>query len=230
MFIGHFGVGLAAKKVATEVNLGLLFVSCQLLDLIWPVLVLGGTETVAVDHAATEVTPLDFVHYPYSHSLVMTLIYSLVGFAITRGNFRSVRVGVVVGFTILSHWILDLITHRPDLPLFFGGEKFGLGLWNSPWGTLAVEVGIFLIGIFLYLQSATIFNRKRKLIFWSMIGFLSIIYIANIFGPKLPLDTPPAAIAGPALAMWLIVIWAYYSDRTISHHHSQACNNSESIV
>lgn len=215
MFVGHFGIGLAAKKIAPEINLGILFIACQLLDFIWPILVLAGVEQVAVDHHATEVTPLNFLHYPYSHSLVMTLLYSLIGSAVAWRFFKSARVGIVVGFTVFSHWILDFITHRPDLPLFFGDNKFGLGLWNSLWGTIVVEVGIFILGIILYLQSSPVLNRKRKIIFWSMIGFLSVIYVMNIFGPKVPVGTPPAAIAGPAIAMWLIVIWSYYSDRRV---------------
>jgi membrane-bound metal-dependent hydrolase YbcI (DUF457 family) len=215
MFIGHFGVGLAAKKIAPNINLGFLFIACQLLDLIWPVLVLMGVEQVAVDHSATEVTPLNFLHYPYSHSLVMTLLYSLVGAFVTWRVFKSARVGAVMGFTVFSHWILDLITHRPDLPLLLGDRKVGLGLWNSVWGTLVVEVSIFVIGIFLYIQSSPSMNRKRKMFFWSMIGFLSIVYMGNIFGPKAPEGTPAAAIAGPALAMWLIVVWGYYSDRRV---------------
>jgi membrane-bound metal-dependent hydrolase YbcI (DUF457 family) len=126
MFIGHFGVGLAAKKIAPNINLGFLFIACQLLDLIWPVLVLMGVEQVAVDHSATEVTPLNFLHYPYSHSLVMTLLYSLVGAFVTWRVFKSARVGAVMGFTVFSHWILDLITHRPDLPLLLETEKLVL--------------------------------------------------------------------------------------------------------
>lgn len=213
MFVGHFGVGLAAKKIAPDINLGFLFIACQLLDLIWPVLVLVGVEQVAVDQSATTVTPLNFLHYPYSHSLVMTLLYSLVGAFVTWRVFKSARVGIVIGFTVFSHWILDFITHRPDLPLLLGDRKVGLGLWNSVWGTLAVEVSIFIIGIILYLQSSPLMYRKRKIVYWSMIGFLSIVYMGNIFGPKAPVGTPAAAIAGPALSMWLIVIWGYYSDR-----------------
>ena len=215
MFIGHFGVGLAAKKVAPEINLGVLFLFCQLLDLIWPVLVLMNIEKVSVDHAATVVTPLNFSHYPFSHSLTASLSYSLIAGLITWRIFRSVRVGFVTFSVVFSHWILDFMTHRPDLPLFFGDEKVGLGLWNSLWGTFFVEVAIFILGIVIYRKSSPLQNRKRKIIFWSMISFLSIIYLGNIFGPKPPIDTPAAAIAGPALAMWLIVFWGYCADRKV---------------
>lgn len=213
MFIGHFGVGLAAKKMAPELNLGILFIGCQLLDLIWPMLVLLDIEHVSVDHAATVVTPLNFSHYPYSHSLVMTLFYSLLASLLVWRIFKSSRVAVIAFLIVLSHWILDYVTHRPDLPIFFGEDKFGLGLWNSLWSTVLVEVAIFVFGIMLFLKSSPPFDKKRKIIFWSLVGFLSIIYFGNLFGPKPPIDSPPAAIAGPALAMWLIVIWGYFADK-----------------
>lgn len=162
MFIGHFGVGLAAKKAAPTVNLGILFAACQFLDLVWPLLVLLNIEQVSVDQTATKVTPLNFAHYPYSHSLVMTLFYSLLAGLIFWRVFKSMRVGLVIGVVISSHWLLDFITHRPDLPLFFGNLKLGLGLWNSVFGTLVIEVGIFVLGIILYLRASPLLTRKEK--------------------------------------------------------------------
>ncbi len=219
MFIGHFGAGLAAKKLAPSINLGVLFIACQLLDLIWPVLVLLGVEQVAVDHTATVVTPLDFSHYPYSHSLVTTLIYSFVTAFIVWRISKSTKAALVSFAVVSSHWILDFVTHRPDLPLFLGEDKFGLGLWNSLWGTFVVEVAIFLLGIALFLKASPL-TKRGKIIFWSLIGFLSVIYLGNVFGPKAPEDTPAAAIAGPALAMWLIVIWGYYVDQNVSRNQN----------
>jgi hypothetical protein len=213
MFIGHFGVGLAAKRLAPELNLGILFIACQWLDLVWPVLVLLGIETVSVDPEATIVTPLNFSHYPYSHSLVAALLYSFLGAVIAWRVFKSVKTGVVLGAVVFSHWLLDFLTHRPDMPLFFDNTKFGLGLWNSLWGTLIVEGTLFILGIVFYLKSSPLLHRKRKIIFWTMNAFLSLVYLGNVFGPKPPIDTPSAMIAGPALSMWLIVIWGYYADR-----------------
>jgi hypothetical protein len=213
MFIGHFALGLAAKKASPKLNLGLLFIACQLLDLIWPVLVLLGVEMVSVDHSATAVTPFDFSYYPYSHSLLMTCIYGLVIGLITGKVLKSTRAGIVIGLVVLSHWILDLLTHRPDLSLYFDSLKVGLGLWNSVIGTFIVEALIFIVGITLYLKSTPMMTKKRKIIFWTMISFLSLMYVGNIFGPKAPVDTHSSAIAGPAMAMWLIVIWAYFADK-----------------
>lgn len=216
MFIGHFAVGLAAKKVSPKLSLGVLFVACQLLDLIWPVLVLTGIERVSVDHSATVVTPLDFSHYPYSHSLLMAVVYSLLFALLFAALLKSKKAGMIVGLVVLSHWVLDLVSHRPDLPILFNGYKVGLGMWNSIWATVLVETGLFVIGVFLYLRSTPTLIKKRKYIFWSMIIFLLIVYAGNIFGPKIPIDTHPNAIAGPALAMWLIVIWGYFADKNTS--------------
>jgi membrane-bound metal-dependent hydrolase YbcI (DUF457 family) len=221
MFIGHFAVGLAAKKASPKLNLGLLFIACQLLDLIWPVLVLLGVEKVSVDPTATVVTPFNFSYYPYSHSLLMTVLYSLIlGFLFWKIK-KSLKTGIVLGLVVTSHWILDLLTHRPDLPLYFDNFKVGLGLWNSVIGTFIVEVVIFIIGIIFYLKASPLITNKRKIIFWSMIGFLSLIYSGNIFGPKAPVGTHSNAIAGPALATWLIVIWGYYADKVKAIETSQ---------
>jgi membrane-bound metal-dependent hydrolase YbcI (DUF457 family) len=224
MFIGHFAVGLAAKKASPKLNLGLLFIACQLLDLIWPVLVLIGVEIVSVDSTATVVTPLNFSYYPYSHSLLMTILYSLIlGFVIWNIK-KSLKTGLVLVSVVTSHWVLDLLTHRPDLPLYFDNFKVGLGLWNSVVGTFIVEVVMFIIGISFYLKASPLITNKRKVIFWSMIGFLSIIYLGNIFGPKIPDGTHPNVIAGPALATWLIVLWGYYADKvTRSPSSSPVC-------
>ena len=214
MFIGHFAVGLAAKKSAPKINLGILFVACQLLDLIWPVLVLLGIEKVSVDHSATVVTPFDFSYYPYSHSLLTSALYSLIFGLVAWKMTKSLKAGAIFGLVVLSHWGLDFLTHRPDLPIYFDNIKVGLGLWNSTIGTFIVEGGLFVIGVVLYLKASPIISIKRKIIFWSLITFLSVMYLGNLFGPKAPVETHSNAIAGPALAMWIIVIWGYFADRT----------------
>ncbi len=211
MFVGHFAVSLAAKKAAPKVSLGTTFMAAQLLDLIWPVLVLADVERVRVDHAATAFTPLAFESYPWSHSLGMSVIWSLLAFLFLKALKRShLEAGVVAGL-VLSHWLLDYLTHRPDMPLWFGESKMGLGLWNSVPATLAVELALFGAGIWLYLGATR--RQTRRWGFWGLIGFLLLVYFANAFAPKPPLDTAPGAIAGPALALWLIVAWAYWVDR-----------------
>jgi membrane-bound metal-dependent hydrolase YbcI (DUF457 family) len=131
MFIGHFGVGMAAKPAARRTSLGTLFLACQFLDLLWPTLVLLGIEKVEVAPGATRLTPLEFVYYPFSHSLLAALVWSalfgLVYFVIRRDPKGS----LVCAALVTSHWLLDVLVHKPDLPLSPGSTvKIGLGLWN----------------------------------------------------------------------------------------------------
>lgn len=213
MFIGHYAVGLAAKRWAPKASLATTFMACQLLDLIWPVLVLLGIETVAVDRSATEFTPLDFIHYPVSHSMVMALIWGLVFgffFSVFTGDRLTALKMVAVVF---SHWVLDFITHRPDLPLLWFEPKVGLGLWYSKLGTVVFEAGLFTAAIVFYLKETSLPTLKSKLVFWSLVIFLSAIYMVNAFGPQPAEETPEAMIAAPALAMWLFVFWAAWIER-----------------
>jgi len=214
MFVGHFAVGLAAKKVAPRISLGTTFIACQLLDLIWPVLVLADVELVRVDYAATAFTPLAFESYPWSHSLGMTLVWAALAFLLLKVLGRSRLEAGVVGGIVLSHWVLDFVTHRPDMPLWFGDSKLGLGLWNSVPATLVVELALFGAGVWLYLRTAREASAKKtRWSFWALMAFLTLVYFANAFGPKPPLNTAPGVIAGPALALWLVVAWAYWADR-----------------
>ena len=129
MFIGHFGVGLGLKAVAPRVSLGTMFLASQFVDLLWPSLLLVGFEQVDIAPEVTRVTPLDFVHYPISHSLLMVFGWSVL-FALVYHLIRRHRGNAVFcGLAVMSHWLLDWVTHRPDLPLYPGGEALvGLGL------------------------------------------------------------------------------------------------------
>ncbi len=212
MFIGHFALGMGAKKMAPEVSLGTLFLACQLADLLWPALLLAGVEVVRIQPGVTAVTPLDFVRYPYSHSLLALLIWSVL-FSLTYLAFRRSRTkaAVTLGALVLSHWLLDFVVHRPDLPVIPGGsERFGLGVWDSLPATLAVELPLFAAGVVLYARSTVALDRQGRWGFWSLIAFLLIVYLANLFGPP-----PPSvdAVAWTTQAMWLLVLWGWWVDR-----------------
>lgn len=211
MFLGHFAVGFGAKAVARKTSLGTLFLSVQFVDLIWPTLLLLGIEHVRIEPGITTVTPLNFVHYPITHSLLMVLAWG-AAFGGIYWLARKYTVGaIVVGLGVVSHWVLDLIVHRPDLPLYPGDSpEVGLGLWNSLAGTLAVEGLLFAAGVALYLRVTRAKNRIGLYAFWSLVGFLALIYVANIFGPPPP---DVRAIAWAGHLQWLFILWGYWIDR-----------------
>lgn len=142
MFLGHFAVAFAAKPAAPSVSLGTLFFACQWVDLMWPLFLLAGLERVEIKPGITAFTPLDFVYYPWTHSLVMGVSWA-AAFGLLYLSIRgSGKAALIVAAVLLSHWFLDLVAHRPDLPLAPGSEtRWGFGLWNSIPATLLVEVG-----------------------------------------------------------------------------------------
>jgi hypothetical protein len=213
MFLGHFGLALAAKRVEPRLSLGTTFAACQLLDLIWPFLVVVGVERVAADPGNTRVTGMAFEHYPWSHSLLMAIVWG-AGFAgLLLARRRPMRAALVAGALVVSHWLLDWITHRPDLPLLPGSPTgVGLGLWNSFVGTMLAEFGLFLLGLVNYLRTTVARDRKGSGGLVGLAAFLVVVYVASLLAPPRP-GTPGAAIAGPALAMWLIVWWAWWVDK-----------------
>lgn len=211
MFIGHFGVGLGLKRAAPAVSLGTLFLAAQFVDLLWPTLLLLGVERVEIVSDATGLTPLHFVHYPITHSLLAVLGWGAL-FALAYGAIKRSRIGAIVcAVAVISHWDLDFLVHRPDLPLYpGGGPLLGLGLWNTTWATLVLELAIFVVGLFIYCRMTRAVDRVGTIGFWSLIGFLMLIYFANLFGPP-----PPSvkAIAWAGQAQWLLILWAYWVDR-----------------
>lgn len=210
MFIGHHAAAFLGRRAAPRVSLGVLMAAAMLLDLIWPILCLAGIEHFRIDPGNTAFTPLDFYDYPITHSLVMALVWSLIAAVIHAIAKKSARDAAIVGLAVLSHWILDFVTHRPDLPLWPNGPKVGLGLWNSVAGTIVVEGVLFAIAVALYVRMTKPIDRIGSIGFWSFIVFLVVIYILNLFSPPPP-DTRAVSIM--ALAAWLFVPWAWWFDR-----------------
>ena len=149
MFIGHFAVGFAAKRVAPRLSLAALFAAVALADIIWPFLLVLGIEQVRIDPGNTAFTPLDFVSYPYSHSLVFLVLWGIVFGSLCAWSVHDQQVMPVAAVLVVSHWVLDWITHRPDMPLYPGSIKLGLGLWNSVAATIAGEVPIVASGVWI---------------------------------------------------------------------------------
>jgi hypothetical protein len=205
MFLGHYALAFGAKRIAPTVSLGTLFMACQFADLLWPTFLALGLERVEIDPGNTLVTPLNFVSYPYSHSLVMLLVWAAV-FALLYRAMRGAQPVAIntIAALVISHYVLDVITHRPDMPLTIGGtQKIGLGLWNYPGMTLAIESSLFLAGSLLYVTATRERDRTGKFALWGLIATLAAIYFAALYGPPPP-NTRAVAIAGHL--SWLFVL------------------------
>ncbi|MCF0056848.1 metal-dependent hydrolase [Dyadobacter sp. CY356] len=184
MFLGHYGLALAAKKIAPKVSLTMLFVAVEFVDILWPFLLIFNIETVKVHPGFTEVTPFEFVHYPYTHSLFMGIVWGLI----VGGCFwlfkKDTKSAVIVGLAVLSHWFLDVIVHIPDLPLTpFGDFKVGMGLWNYKMITILLESIIFFGGVYIYAKSTKAINAQGTWGLWIMTGFFLLANAYNLFGP-----------------------------------------------
>ncbi len=211
MFIGHYGVGLAGKKVDSKISLGTLFLAAQWLDLVWPVFILLGLEKVEIAPGMTASNPLDFIYYPFSHSLFFVIIWALIFGLVYYFFKKNVKSALLLGSLVLSHWILDWIVHVPDLPILpWGNIKVGLGLWDYPVIAVIIELAIFFSGVYLYVSVTKSKNKKGTFGFWGLITFFVVVYVMNLFGPP-----PPSveAIGYAGLLQWLFIPLAYWIDR-----------------
>jgi len=150
MFIGHFAVGFATKRYAPRTSLGALLAASVLCDLLWPLFLLFGWEVVRIDPSGIKMAPFNFVSYPWSHSLLMCATWAALFASIYYGISRYTKGSVAIALGVLSHWVLHWITHRPDLPLYPGGKRFGLGLWNFPYAAVILELFMFAAGVSLW--------------------------------------------------------------------------------
>ncbi len=211
MFLGHFAVGFGAKAAAPKVSLGSLFLAAQFIDLLWPSLLLLGLEQVRIAPEHPPGPPLEFTHYPFSHSLLAVLGWSVLIGGVYYLLRRERRGALVMGLAVLSHWLLDLLVHYPDLPLYPGASpRLGLMLWSLPEIEMIFELGLFVLGIGLYLRVTRPVDRAGK---WTLAGlalFLIAIQVSNSLGPPPPSVT---ALAWVGQAQWLLVVWAYWVDR-----------------
>jgi membrane-bound metal-dependent hydrolase YbcI (DUF457 family) len=168
-------------------------------------------EHVEIVPGITKLAPLDFIDYPITHSLLMACVWGILMGGVFWLIHKNSRIAIVIALCVVSHWVLDLLMHRPDLPLYPGDSpKLGFGLWNSLPGSLLVEGALFLAGVVLYLRTTTPKNKTGIYSFWALIAFLVVIHVGNLFGPPPP---SVSAIAWAGQLQWLFVIWAYWVDR-----------------
>jgi len=212
VFIGHFAVAFAAKKAAPRVSLGTLVLAAAFLDIVWPVLVLLGIERFRIVPGFTAINPFDFTYYPWSHSLLMTLAWSLA-FALVYLAASRDRAGAAwLGLVVASHWVLDFVSHVPDMPLYpGGGEKLGLGLWRSIPATFAVEAILFFAGIALYVRATRSRDRVGSIAWWAFVALLLALYIPGPWASPPPSEKAVAVFG--IIALLIFGPWAYWLDR-----------------
>jgi membrane-bound metal-dependent hydrolase YbcI (DUF457 family) len=211
VFIGHFAVGFAAKRAAPRASLGTLLLAAAFLDVLWPVFVLLGWETVRIVPGITAASPFDFTSYPISHSLLLSLVWGALFGWLYLARRHDPRGAVVLGAAVVSHWVLDWISHRPDMPLWPGGPRVGLGLWNSIPATAVVEGAMFVLAVWIYLRATRARNRIGLISLWAMLLLLAFLYVGNIVGPPPPSARAVAVVGLIALAIF--TPWGYWIDR-----------------
>jgi len=204
MFVGHYGVSFAAKKAEPAIPLWVLFIAVQLLDVLWAPFVLLGIEKVRIVPGFTASNPLDLYYMPYTHSLVAAIGWSVVAFLVYRA-VRPVppRAAAIVGLAVFSHWVLDFLVHRPDLPLYDNTAKVGLGLWNLPALALGLEALLLFGAMWLYLRHTP---RGTAMLAFGVVMLAIQAYV--FFGPPPASDKAAAATALIAYAVFAVVIRA----------------------
>jgi len=211
MFVGHAALALGVRPRVT-LSLGVLFAAVFGLDLLWPTFLLLGIEHVTIPSAPEGFSTFVFDHYPWSHSLVMALMWSLAAAALTRLLTRaSGVVAALVGMLVFSHWVLDCVTHLPDLPLWPGESPLvGLGLWRSVTATIVVEGTLYLSGIVLYFRGTRARDATGRYGLIVLLLLCAVMWVSTPFGPPPP---SAGALAWFAEGLWLLVIWAAWADR-----------------
>ena len=211
MFIGHYALALAAKRAAPRTSLGTLFAATSFADLLWPVLLLLGVEQAHVVPGPNPFLTLWLDAIPISHSLVTLVAWGLLLGLAVRARSGDRQALPVIALLVVSHWVLDFVTHRPDMPLYPGGKPLGLGLWNSVGGTVVTEVVMYVVGVWLYTSVTQARDRIGRYGFWALIIVLLASYVSSLYAPT-PTSRTALAIGGIVFG-WLFVGWAGWADR-----------------
>ncbi|MGP1276313.1 MAG: hypothetical protein ACQRW7_12940 [Caulobacterales bacterium] len=214
MFIGHYGPAFAAPALVRSVPLWAAFLSVQFIDVVWSILILAGIEQVRIVPGFTQMSPLDLYHMPWSHSLPGALVLSVVAGSLYWLFARTDRVAgaLLIAALCFSHWLGDLIVHVPDLALWPGGPMVGFGLWNNLPAALALEAGLVLAGLIVYLRVTRAKGLAGRIAPYALAGFLLALEAIHLTGE------PPASaqeMAVISLAAFLVLAGlAAIADRT----------------
>ncbi len=209
MLIGHVAVALGAKRASPKTSFGTLLLAAQWPDLIWPLFLMLGWERVRIVPDITAVSPLDFTSYPLSHSLLADFGWGLLFAGIYLIIKKNKRGAFVIGACVISHWLLDFISHRADLPIYPGSHLVGLGLWHSVSATLLVEGGLFVACARIYSKSTRPKDKIGEYSFKTFIAVLVLIYLFSLMAPP-----PPSvnAVEWTGVFSWFFIAWAYWLD------------------
>ena len=222
MFLGHYGIACAIKRVEPKLSLGTLFVAVQLPDLLWGIFVLLGWERARIVPGHTAITPLEFLDYPISHSLVGVVIWSILAAALyyswpTRDTHRHWQAAALVGLAVFSHYPLDVLVHVADLPLTGNDSaKLGLGLWNNPVATLALEALVLGGGLALYLTRGSHRHPVRTGRILAVVLLLVVTYLASVYGPPPPSMTV-VAVSDIVFIVGIGALAGWADQRATSH-------------
>jgi len=211
MFIGHYALGLAAKRAARRTSLGTLFVAPTLADLLWPIFLLLGWEHSHVVPGPNPFLRLWLDAIPYSHSLFALIVWGALFGYLYRRRTGDKRAALVIGSLVVSHWVLDFVTHRPDMPLYPGSVSLGLGLWNSPTATIIVEAAMLIVGVAIYTRGTRARDGIGRWGFWGLIAVLALSYASSLFTPA-PTNLTALAV-GAIVFGWVLVVFAWWVDR-----------------
>jgi membrane-bound metal-dependent hydrolase YbcI (DUF457 family) len=211
MFIGHYALGFAAKRLAPRTSLGTLFAAPTLADLLWPVFLLLGWEHARLVPNTNPFLVLWLDDIPLSHSLAALTAWGLLFAYLYRTRTGYARGAVVVALLVVSHWVLDFVTHRPDMPFYPGSVKVGLGLWNSVAGTLIVEGAMFIAGLAIYAGATRARDTIGRYGFWALVVLLLGSYVSQLVAPPPPSNT--ALAIGAIVFGWLFVLFGGWVDR-----------------
>jgi hypothetical protein len=208
----HVAVFAARRWEAprTPCPLGVLIAAAFGLDLIWLILLLTGLERVVIDPGNTAFAGFDFEWYPWSHSVLTAMGWSVVSGALALWVFKRGRLALAVGCLVFSHWVLDFVTHRPDLPVWPGGVRVGLGLWHSIAGTIVVEGALLACSLAVYLRMTRARDAVGR---WALVSMVGLVVIVWLLGPWSPPPPNTAALAVVTLALWLLSLWSHWIDR-----------------
>lgn len=212
MLAGHYISSLVAKRIAPELSLGTLFIAAQLVDIFWGMFILTGIEYFRIVPGFTASNPLDLYYMPYTHSLAASILWGL-GFAalslLLVKRWRQVKLFWVLAAVVVSHWLLDLLVHVPDLPLWGNRWKQGFGLWHHRELTIFLELGLLGLSTFYLSRSPALKPHSKGL--WGLFSLLTLIQLATTYGP-IPQSTREIAITG-FVAYWLLALIAHMVER-----------------